>query len=1160
MALRLIIGRAGTGKSYRCLAEIKAQLEINPEKNLIYLVPEQASFHAEKKLLSFCSLEATFQATVSSFRRLAWRVLQEVGGGIYPVLNDEGKAMILRHLLHKNKAQLNLFTKGSDNLGLLENLVSTFAEFKAYQIKPADLANFLAKRKTATPEDFSIKIADLALIYEAFDTYIKKQYLDTGDDLDLLAQKVSQSDFLKKAEIWLDGFHGFTPQEYAIIRELLVHVPCVHLTLCLDKLNLSKNLTETDLFYPPWETYHKIMEIAQEVQCQIEDSVFLDFSGPHRYQNEALAFLEEKWSKTKKTNEQKAQNLKLILAGNRRAEVEGTIREIIRLCREKGYRYQDIAIMTRDFTQYESLLASILQEYQIPYFIDKKRSIPTHPLPELIKGALEVVQGGFYYPSLFRYLKTDLVPISRQEVDLIENYSLARGIRGKAWLDETKWLKHGEEFTSEEIKESTRVNNARLKAISGLVLLQESFQAAETIREYTKAFYDFLVHLRVNQKLENWSFKAESEGRVEEAFIHSQLWGKIIDLMDQIVQVLGEQVVSAQEFIQILTSGIDYLEIGLIPPGLDQVIIGSPQRSRLPDVKAVFLIGVNDGVFPARVMEEGFFSDQERNHLAREKIILAPNSEKRLFFEQFLSYITLTRASEYLWVSAPLADEEGKSLNPSHLMQKLCECFFHQEDCFEFIASDLLNGSQEEFITRPRPTLRTLAKVLRSGLKGEEIPELWWHVYNWYLNDKEWYKPLESIVKALFYTNREESLPVNLVRKMYGTSLRTSVSRLEKYKACPFAHFLNYGLRLEERAQYKLKKPDVGRFFHAALENVYHSLQKEGLVLGELSWGQLQSLTEKCVDELIFHWENEILISSARAQYLSKKLKRTVLRAIKVLQQHEQRGTFRPIGMEVSFGMKDSKLPGLKIELADGTHVLLQGRIDRIDGAKSHEGYYIRVVDYKSGTAGLSLLEIYYGLKLQLLAYLDVLMTNASELVAEQVRPGGILYFKISDPILPEKGPLASPEIEKRILQELRMKGYLLKEPDVIKMMDQEINGHSDLINAGMSKEDKLYKSNNLLSLEEFDRLRLHVKEVLQEIAAEMMSGNVAIKPYRHQGKSPCQYCTYSAICRFEPGVSGNEYLFLPAKTTAEIRTSLGLSREGDKDVSPVDKTTGNGN
>ncbi len=1142
MPLRFIIGRAGAGKTYRCLTEIAAKEKNNEKKALIYLVPEQASYQMEKKLLSFCKTGGAMFAQVQSFQRLAWQVLQESGGGIYPVLDETGKAIIMRRLLEERRKDITTFARVLERPGFLKELVETVAEFKVYDIAPDKLRECLEKLGAANNEDLNGKLSELLLLYEEYRGYLDKEYLDTDDFLKLLADNLHKVRFFDDAEIWLDGFTGFTPMEYAVLEKLMLCCRRVNVTLCIDGDHLGRRVPETDAFFPPWETYMKLCSLAAKVCVPVEEVVKEEHGKSHRFgsKNELL-FLEKNYcADDEGIYSGKAEGIQVVAAANRREEVERAAREIIDLCREKKYRFREIALFIRDFAHYEELLPVIFDDYGIPFFMDKKRAMRHHPLLDLVQGGLEVIERGWNYEPLFRFLKTDIVSISRQEVDVLENYCLAHGIRGSRWTDEEAWTfvrnytlgeeEREEKLNTEITRVLKRVNRAREKAVKDLRELETACKEAQTASDYGTAIFEMMEKLAVAKKLAQWSDEAEKEGRLEEARLHRQVWNSMMGLLNQLAVVLGEQQLTLKEYSRLFNAGMENVELALIPPGLDQVLVGSLERSRHPEIKAAFILGVNEGVFPARKTKEGLISDDERRILAELKLELAPTGDKQLFAEQHLVYLALTRASEFLWLSYPKADDEGRALSPSSVVRRVCTLFGRQEEEGE-----------------GKGIFDSLAFQLRRAVEGEEIEPFWWQVYNRLLEKEEWRKRLAGIVKGLFSADSEENLPSELVTGLYGRVLRTGVSRLERFQACPFAHFLNYGLQLKKRPEYKLTAPDLGQFFHDVLENIYTSLGKNELNLADLAFEQAQEIAEETVDGLAPKLQNEILLSTAKYRYLTNKLKGTVANSLQVLQEHEKRGEFRTLGVELEFG-KGKKLSGLKHILPNGAELVLEGRIDRVDFARDGNSCLLRVIDYKSGAISLNLLELYHGLKLQLPIYLDVVLANAPRLVEGQAVPAGMLYFKISNPLVLSQRPPTAEELEKERRRKAKMKGFVLRDERVIRLMDREISGYSELIPAAINRQGKFYKNlDTMLSSKDFQIISEHVKGIVKQAAENIYAGNIEIKPYHFSNRSPCDYCDYRAVCRFDNTMSHQGYRYLSKKTVFEVKKELGLG-EGTSD------------
>ena len=515
---------------------------------------------------------------------------------------------------------------------------------------------------------------------------------------------------------------------------------------------------------------------------------------------------------------------------------------------------------------------------------------------------------------------------------------------------------------------------------------------------------------------------------------------------------MGEENFLIDSFSKILDSGLENIRLGLIPPGLDQVVVGSLDRSRNPNLRAAFVLGVSDGILPARPHEEGIFNDTERELLKNMGLVLSPGSREKLLREEFLVYTSLTRANAYLVLSYPLADLEGKALRPSLVITRIKELFPKIQE--EHIGIEPRGPEEDwEFISHPRRTLAYLGAKLRQAKEGLEVSPLWWEVYSWFLEEEERKKIWFWVIQGLFHQNQVRPLNPSLARKLFSNPFRVSVSRLEKFQACPFSHFVAYGLKLKERELYRFQEMDLGLFFHEAMERFTKRLIEEKRDWANLSQQEILAITDTIVEEVAPQLQNQVLLSSARYRYLTGKFKKTLQRGVKVLKEHARRGKFKPIGLEILFG-PGGTLPGLKFILQDGTQMELVGRIDRIDAAEKDKQYFLRVIDYKSGSTGLNLLEVFYGFKLQLITYLDIVLTYGQELIGSgEVLPAGVLYFYLRDPLVSSGGPLNQEKIELEILKDLKMQGLVLADLNVFQLMDGETQEKMVPDNSGRFKK-----------------------------------------------------------------------------------------------------------
>jgi ATP-dependent helicase/nuclease subunit B len=1133
LSLRFIIGRAGSGKTRTCLDEIREEITVRPVGTpLVLLVPEQATFQTEYVLASTPGLKGFIRAQVLSFRRLAYRVLQEAGGAARPHIGDLGKRMLLRRLLEQRRDEIKVFRRSTRQPGFADTLARTLGEIKCYCIDPEDLVSASAAlRNLHGAETLAEKLEDLFLIYNDLEDVLADRFIDPDDYLNLLADRLTLSAAVRGGEVWVDGFSGFTPQEYRVLSSLLLNAGRVNITLCADLKTFSGNQDETEMFYPIRETYESLCELAAREGVLVERPLVLDGNEKGRYQSPDISHLEKYFFRyPAPSRNESSGGVTLVVAANFRAETEGVAREITALCRDDGYRYRDIIILLRDLGTYPNLISSVFADHNIPVFIDQKRPVMHHPLVELVRSALEVFVTDWSFDPVFRFLKTDLTPLGREEVDLLENYVLAHGIRGGRWTDERPWeyrrrlsLEEDSEITDVEAEELEAINRIRSQAAIFLREFCSAADLASNVRDITAALFNLLVSLEVPEMLESWSRTAESKGLLELSREHDQIWGGMTAMLDQVVESLGDEILSVQEYSAILDAGLDSMRLGLIPPGLDQVVVCSLERSRSPEARAAFVMGVSDGVLPARVSDRGILSEGERERLQAVGLKLAPGTRRRVFDEQYLVYIALTRSSEKLYLSYPLADDEGSAIAPSPVAARFRELLPGLAEKFWPVEPNGSDPDDLEFVSNPGRTMSHLVSRMREIKAGRQVNTLWQDVYSWFMRGG--YREKTSfILSSLFKSNREGRLPAGVGRALYGRKLKTSVSGIEKYRACPFSHFLSKGLNLQERTVYKIGAPDLGQFFHAALKLFGDQVREQGINWGQLDNEQCRALAGDVVDKLAPRLQSEILLSSARRRYLTGKLKKTVQQTALVLSEHSRRGSFQPVGLELAFG-PDGDLPAVTFVLPGGSEMILTGRIDRIDAVKGDEGVYLRIIDYKSGRVTVSLQDIYHGLKLQLLAYLDVALRYAEKLAGGKGLPGAILYFRIDDPLVKTDGEIpAAEDIEKRILREFRMTGMVLADPHVVRLMDSGVTGDSDLIPVQIKKDGDFSARSAVLTQEEFVLLREHLRCQLTTAGSDILGGVIDISPYRRGSIRPCQYCPYKPVCQFDILIEGNTY------------------------------------
>ncbi|SET66008.1 helicase-exonuclease AddAB subunit AddB [Paenibacillus sp. NFR01] len=1151
MSVNFLLGRSGSGKTTKIWEAVSSRLEAEPlGKPIIVLVPEQGSFGAERGLLATGNIKGSIRAQTLSFSRLAYRVKQETGGSGSLPISEEGKKMLIYKILGRRKEELKLFGDSGDRPGFVERLSALHTELKRCCLGAKDVEAQLAKLgEVSSSPILAVKLEDLQLVFGELEQEISQLYIDEEDRLAELAGNIGRSEYLRGAEIWVDGFHGFTPQEFLVLRGLMQQAASITFALTLNRSYASGEAPhELDLFHPAAITYLKLREMAEELGLEVWDELLSPQVLPRFAGSPALGHLEAGFQRRYKWGGEPAEAAAAITiqaAASRRAELEGALREMIRLARDEGARYSEMAVFMRNIGDYEQLVAPAFRSYGVPFFLDQKVGELHHPLAEFIRAAMDTVRRRWRYEDVFRCVKTGLLlpldgSLTQADMDELENYVLACGIHGYRWTDGRPWKGipslslEGGKAADEAMLE--RMERCRRSIAEPLHAFERKVKKSRrTGLDFCTAVYELLEDIGAAAHVERLGTEALASGRTGAAREHSQIWEAALNLLDQIAEMMGGEPMEFELFSGVLETGLAELKLGLVPPALDQVLVGSMDRTRVSGIKYAFLLGFNDGIVPAQFKEDGILSEGERLALQDAGLELAPGISRKLLDERFLIYNALTTASAKLWISYAAADEEGKALLPSEIIRQVQGMFpgALTEQALGGFPSALPAGSEEadprphlDYVGQPEQTLRMLLLQLRQWKQGADIPGLWWDVYNWFAGaDSGRTEDLRLRLNSLFYANRTTPLKRRTSRSLYGGStLRGSVSRMEKFAGCAFSHFAAYGLRLKERQLYRLQAPDIGQLFHAALSEMAKSLQQEGRGWGSMSAEECRSKAGETVEQLSPLLQGEILMSSKRYSYIKRKLKNIVGRASVILGEHARRGSFEPVGLELDFG-PGKDLPPLRIALPNGCTLEVVGRIDRVDMAEGAQGVLLRVIDYKSSQKDLKLHEVYYGLSLQMLTYLDVLLTYAEQWLGRAALPAGTLYFHVHDPLLTSANGMNREQADQELLKRFKMKGLLAADRETVTLMDATLDkGHSSIIPVALKSDGSFYSSASVATPGQWNDLLGSVRETMTEIGTRITEGDVSIRPYRIQQETACTFCAFRPVCQFDENIEGSGY------------------------------------
>ncbi|MGU9102987.1 helicase-exonuclease AddAB subunit AddB [Clostridium perfringens] len=1147
MGLKIIYGRAGTGKSTFCINQIKKKINNSPTNKLILLVPEQFTFQTENKVLNAIGERYVLNAEVLSFKRLAHNVFNECGGATRTIMGDAGKSMLIFKVLEDLGDNMTVFKNASRQKGFIDIASKTITEFKKYNVNNEVLDLTINEIED---ENLKMKMEELKDVFNEFNSRLHEGYVDEEDQLLLLNEKLDGCSLYDGAEIWIDEFSSFTPNQLSVIGKLLKRAKSVNITLSIDEVNSLKG--ESDLFVATKNTEKRLMNLIQEEGIAFNGYINLNEDIPYRFkENKELAHIERQlYAYPFKQYRGENNSLRLYRANNNYDEIEFVAKDILRLVREKQYRFKDISVICRDVDNYEKVVSAIFAEYEIPYYIDKKIDIASNPLIVFINSAVDIISKNWTYESMFKYLKTGLIKEFRgvegaELIDELENYVLAYGIKGKKWIEE--WINYSssilkEEEISEENKQRLeRLNDIRETIVTPLDEFNKECKGKKTLKEFATILYEFLdSKLDIMDTLDKYVEYFKENDMAIEAKEYSEVRDIFIDVLEQAVDVLGNEVMDLNEFMKVLNIGLSQYEMGLIPVALDQVNIGDITRIKSRGTKALYIIGVNDGVLPSASKEEGILSDNDREILLEKGISLASDTRTKIFEEQFLVYTAFTIAEEYLVVTYPLADFEGKSQRPSiivHRLKKILPNVKEESEGFK-----LVNDKYDK-ISAKIPTLNELMIAIRKNYDGAEIEDYWKYVYDWYLREPKWKERIEYVRKGLEYTNLENNISKEKAKKLYEDNknkISLSVSRLERYAQCPFAYYIQYGLKAKDRKIYEFTAPDLGSFMHEILDEFTNEIKEKDLKWSDLSKENCRNIINSLVDNQVKNNKSSILNSSKRYSYFTDRFKRILTKSVMVISEQMKRSDFEIYKNELAFGFSKD-VNSIKLDLPSGESFYLNGRIDRVDKLNLDGETYLRIIDYKTGSKKFDLNKFYNGLQMQLLVYLDALINNSENIVENQAMPGAILYFRIDDPILKSKGDLTEEEIKSEVLKELKLEGLLLDDVKVVKAMDNtlEPGTHSLIIPANMKKAGDLGKNKALITMEQFELLRKYVNEKMVEICQNMIEGKIDIEPCKENKNIVCDYCNYSHICQFDSSLEDNRYKVIPKKKDEEIWKSI---------------------
>lgn len=1145
---------SGISNQPQCLHRMVFQeAAANPQMRYLYLVPEQATLQVQRELVEAHPGHVIGNIEVVSFTSLARDVMEELEIPLNNLLDDVGKSMILRRLAEELKKELPSFGRSLSGPGFIEELKQVVNELAMCGVRTDRMEQVLG-----TLEGHGLlkrKLEDIYRIYLEFTKRLGDAYMTSEELLRILTMHVEESARLRGSYVVLYGFSSFKQYQYQVLEMLMVYCRGMYVSLRMDED------PQGDLFRMGEGTVRIFTSMAKAHGIVCSEGSFREL-GEIPAAKEIRHLAHHVFRYPAAVYPEKPTHLLLVRAQNPSEEISYVLRELMRLVREEGYRYSDIAVITGDLSVYGSTVVSAFEKAGVPYFLDEKRKLENNPLAELLEELLDVLEENMSYSSVMALLRNPLFPLDRERTDILDNYLVASGVEGyKRWNELWPWM-YGK-ITAERLNEINAIReevNGRLKPLweiwKGEKRLDENGEPAEgtgsrrrtiLVKDGVESLVYFLQAIEAESRMEQWMERFAGEGDFIRQSEYRQAYQKVMELFDQIVSLMGEEELKPRILADTLHSGFGGLKVGFIPVTFDRVVVGDLVRTRITHVKALFMIGANDKVLPREAGQGGILSDFDRETLKEAGMELLPTAREEAFYQQEYLYLMMTKAVNRLIVTFSEQNREGKEIRPSYLAAALKRLFPLLE---EKRARDQFSGLCG--LIRKEDGFALLIGGLRSWLDGEE-PVWWRELYRYYLGQEEYGERMSRVTDGLFYAYRTEKLDEAIARELFESEKENHVTRLEQYAGCAYAHFLTYGLKLKPRRRHELQAADYGTVFHQAVSGFFKKLKEGRLDWRSLSAADRARMAGESVKDALVSYANPVFESSARNRYAQERITRMTDRTLWALGEQWKEGSYDRMFDEYVFSEANGN--AIRLPLENGLTLSLQGRIDRIDIGEKNGIIYVKVIDYKSGQTQFDLGRVYHGLQLQLLLYLEAVMEmERKRFPGKKVVPAGIYYYHMKDSIVDAMGQ-SEEEREDIRLKELRMNGVTNSDPDAMNMIDPRGGA---VVKGLEKKKDGTPKSTAVTATErQFGLLQSHARRKAKKLAKAMYEGDIQASPYEYSGKSACEYCEYQSICGFELRTEGCCYRRLEKLAKEEIWNAMEEEqKEGEADGSDMDEGT----
>ena len=1159
MSVEFVFGSAGSGKSTYLRKKAKELALEKRTRTCFFIVPDQYTYSAQMALCREFESGVTVNAEVLSFERLARRIFNELSTPLSKVLDDSGKALLLSKVIEEKKDELSVLSKKAlEKAGMVDEIKSFISELMQYDISPELLSKKAEDPESAFSPAFRKKLLDIAVLYKGFVSEIAGKYM-VGDELLSLLTDVLDLSSLSSGEseavFFFDSFTGFTPLQYKVLKKLLSYDMRLIFSLCIaDDEDPYSDISEENLFFLTKKTVKRLSDLARETGCEVSEleRLYRKKDDVRRFQpgGELLSLSERIFRpKAGKASGDGDEEINMLRFETPFLELTYVSAKILSMVREDGYRFSDFAVLMPGLSEYAPLVPGIFQKYKVPYNLDLDQKCVSDPLITLIESVIDIVLFDFSYTSVMKYLRSLLSGVSKADCDLFDSYLFSTGIRGhKKYEQSFSLLPDG--FSADDL---VIVNSVREKIMKPLQPFFSSMKKKEnSVRDDCAFLYTLFTELCIEEELWKMKEEADKEGDAQRSFELEKIYPYIMDHLDRMVELMGDEKVSLERFKDFLELGISEIALFSLPFSSDCVTVGDLERTRVEDIKVLFLCGADDSKIPGNLSNGGVISETEREGLLSLDLEIAPSGRQRAFIQRFYLYLAISKPSEKLFLSYSTHDMKGEVKRPSYLISEVRDLFSERkESSWSNVIADLpfeLRAVSDD--TLFDHLSEALMKAREDGMDEKE-KEVLSNAISFFLSVDE--KRGRSLLDQVYGIHEEHSISPETMQKTHSGEIIGSVSNLSRYESCPYSYFLRYELSLKENSLSDISSADIGSFYHAVLSTYSKMILESKGTFFDILPEEQDRVFEKAFEREVLLMKKAKDLDRPSTLHMMKNIKRTLRKTVEALHLQIGRGRYEPGLFEQSLALAKDE-----ILLSDGTKLLMKGSIDRIDVYETGEKTFLRVIDYKSSDRDISIPDIYYGLEMQLFTYLSeakrIFENKAGQ--KKEVIPGGILYSVIKDPVI-KAGRIDEDELFVMRIREHMMKGLLNSDEDNLKAFDEKIYSQSDdifsrkspVVSLSITSKGSLSEPSKKICLpkEDISAISRLVRKNIIDSGEAIMRGDFSVSPYLktfemgadRQMKTACSYCPYSSICGFEDGKDGNTYRKLYKVELDDIREKI---------------------